>query len=382
MYFESNIKTAIQHQKEALRTKYFNTVRLLGKMSTLEKMEYLAKNYSDADYKGLGWYSVLPAYCILWGDYATAWMMAYYPRILYAGHLTSYLKVSFMRRELEDTVPEEKEPFAFLYDDDDVERHFNKREQTIWEIYPWHFHYQPNWIPGNSRYNEWIIDRWKRAFYHTVRDIDVSPEARYETRREIKNAFLHYYAFDSTLNLLASYFRQERYEEADECLFRLKCMFSDGDAARKYLEDGKKHRHLAPLVNMYDCWFKARFSSDECVRKAFAWEAVYWWLEMGLRHLGVLHGPSYLRFPIMDDSVIQLKDFCQIIGEFRLLGEEQDEFLRHFKQWTRHASVSFYETMKNDPVVPIRFEERGLPGFDEYRAIVTRVTGQQLPTDE
>ena len=171
---------------------------------------------------------------------------------------------------------------------------------------------------------------------------------------------------NETMLLLEILFRQERYEEALECLLRIQETISKGEPPKDIMESPRV-RHLAPFMHMYDYWYKARFTNDPERRKDFAMKALYWCIELGMRTTGsILH----IRF-------FHFQDACEIIGEFDLFENKQKEFLRHFKRFTLHASVSFYKKMIKNPVKPITFQERNLPTFDEFKAMYDKKYGKK-----
>ncbi len=285
-----------------------------------------------------------PAYFIIRRDYKLAWISATYLNISWRSLSPQILEM--YKTELEAPQTRKEMPFYMIYPTLDGLIEHNGMFYTPFDV-------------DDSNYNEILYNGYKQALFKKSNYVyDPSPEARFIDRGDDRRFPMNYASMEETLDLISLSFRQERYADFEEILFRFKYIVSNGDVPKDIM-GGPKQRHFAPLMNMYDRWYAARRATDSQARRDAAQEALFWCFESCIRSLG----SKNLCY------VFSLYDLCQIIGEFDLLGEDQDEFLKYFKRWTMHASISHYERMRQKPVQLATFAEAGMPGFDEFKAI-------------
>jgi hypothetical protein len=344
-----NIDFSIDYQRTRMEKKYKNNISILSKCTNNERLYEQLFAWSIESLKGIN--SILPFYYILNKDYHTAWL------------LLNYLNIRFLSRA---------DLFAYYHPlaKQDLE------SPSIWDMKPISYrkHEDTQILLGHGttcfrlsgNYNLNAICEIP-AGVEEQEIYDISPEARCRTVDKDKNYYLSHDSFHAVSRLLEIYFRQEKIAETEECLFRLRHIASLGEPP-KYLMEHPTARHIAAWVNVYDYWYQARRETDPERRKALAWTALYWFLELGLRMLGNNNIDEFVHFSVG----------CEIIGEFELMGGDQENYLRHLKRFVMHASISYCTQMMASPIQLLPFSERHTPNYEECTAIYRKTLDKEI----
>lgn len=344
-----NVKFSIDYQVERLRERYKNEINAI-RVKNDNKIEFydllLELRRASRSLKGTN--LILPFYYVMTKDYHKGWVLLNYLNIRFAldTNIVCGLKGYHVKAKAELESP------------------------VVWDMKPlWHQEQEERIMSmrgGATCFR--LTDDYIPKALDDIRDglpddnpYDISPEARYRTVNKIKNYHLSYESLYRTIRLLEIYFRQERIAETEECLFRLRHIVGRGEAP-KYMIEHLKVRQTSALINMYDCWYQGRHEADPTRRTTLGWMALYWYLELGFQLLGDSNIDEFVHF----------SDGCEIIGEFELMGDDQEEFLRHLKLFVMHASVSFCKKMIASPIQVIPFAERNMPGYEEFQAIMNK----------
>lgn len=344
MYPQVDLSSSFALQLERLRNRFAKEFDAIEKKKDNKPALILAllKIYAkDWHFEKRGHGQLLPAYYLMRREFDLAWILTLFFHIRWRAVRFDWEQSAFEAHELSSA-----KPLHITMDEPNLLKKCN-----FGLITPFN--------PGVPAYNDMLFEAYLKGELRGYgKSYDPSPAARYKTVGDDKQFFMAYASINELLEILPLALRQERHEVVAEMLFRLRNILSLGEPPRDITE-GPKHRHFAPYLNMYDLWFQARMAESADKRKALGREALYWYLETGLRSAGTTHIRDFIAFT----------DLCELIGEFELFDEQQDEFLRHFKKWAAHASISFYKKMQANPVQPIPFAERELPTYDEIRAL-------------
>lgn len=350
MHPEFDIQSSINYLLRLIEERYSKYLKPLCSLSSSREALYreamkIRYVWDVSDEVG-DHYWLLEPYFLLKGEFRLAWITHYYlarwPFETDRNHI-ALLKPFCEQAELIDII-------GFWNDVREGRPMLNER--------------LPSFVPDDPGYGEKLLRKYLKPSRQRY-PYELAASARYVDMGSSPKYAMSWDAFDSGAALCEIFLAQEKYVEASECLFRIKHPVAVGEPPSHLLEYPRL-RHQVPVVNVLECWLNARLEKDPNRQKAFGWMAIYWTVDQLLKASGTDHQMS-----------CTFRTLCEIIGDFDLMGENQGEFYRYFKNLAMLSCETTAKKVMAHPAQMIPFSEMNALTVLECKDIYDEIAAEK-----
>lgn len=199
---------------------------------------------------------------------------------------------------------------------------------------------------------------------------DLSPDGRYATDENGVLTALQPKQCGENLRRAKTLMSLDNHAAAAECLFRAKHALAAGQPP-SHLIDHPKIKDTASAANCLECWLRARAETDQDRKKVLAWTAFYWLVNHHLNRNGSRMTPA------IDVTFWPF----EILAEFELLGERQEEFLACHHQMALGASQLLCDRLIEENRCVQRLTDLHGPTLEELADVAREIPEKKSDKD-